>query len=118
MGVYKMAVFRIVASAVFLTSIAESKTISDIVRELQTTQKSWESGNNSRFEPHRKVDDYAYLNGVRNVTKVGLPTRDDYLQNVNLPENFDWRDEYGSTCPSLLEIRDQGQCGSCWAFGA
>lgn len=31
------------------------------------------------------------------------------------PENFDGRQEWGS---SIHPIRDQGKCGSCWAFGA
>ncbi|UJR32386.1 hypothetical protein I4U23_019848 [Adineta vaga] len=35
----------------------------------------------------------------------------------DLPTNFDSREQW-SNCPSIREIRDQGNCGSCWAFGA
>jgi cathepsin B len=36
---------------------------------------------------------------------------------LNLPDNFDPREEYPN-CESIKEIRDQANCGSCWAFGA
>lgn len=37
--------------------------------------------------------------------------------SVPLPDHFDWRDR-SSMCPSILEIRDQANCGSCWALGS
>merc|ERR1711988_1289392 len=40
-------------------------------------------------------------------------------QTVALPDEFDWRtDPRATNCPSLKEIRDQSNCGSCWAFGS
>lgn len=35
----------------------------------------------------------------------------------DLPENFDARENWPG-CPTIKEVRDQGSCGSCWAFGA
>jgi len=36
-----------------------------------------------------------------------------------MPADFDWRtDPRAANCPSLKEIRDQANCGSCWAFGS
>jgi C1A family cysteine protease len=37
----------------------------------------------------------------------------DYLKNLTLPSHWDWR-EHGAVTP----IRDQGDCGSCYTFGA
>jgi cathepsin B len=34
------------------------------------------------------------------------------------PANFDSRVTWGTMCPSIYEVRDQGNCGCCWAFGA
>ena len=34
-----------------------------------------------------------------------------------IPDSFDAR-KYWPQCPTIKAIRDQAQCGSCWAFGA
>ena len=39
------------------------------------------------------------------------------MTQLELPANFDSRAAWPQ-CPSIGEIRDQGSCGSCWAFGA
>merc|ERR1719199_1474756 len=37
----------------------------------------------------------------------------------DVPDEFDWRtDPRAANCPSVKEIRDQSNCGSCWAFGS
>jgi cathepsin B len=36
---------------------------------------------------------------------------------IDLPDNFDARVQWPN-CPTINEVRDQGSCGSCWAFGA
>jgi cathepsin B len=48
-----------------------------------------------------------------------LPVKKTLLKSdlSDLPVNFDSREAWPE-CPSISEVRDQGSCGSCWAFGA
>lgn len=54
---------------------------------------------------------------VKGIREVLLPVRTHKIDPASLPDSFDARTQWPD-CPTIKEVRDQGSCGSCWAFGA
>ncbi|XP_063825007.1 cathepsin B [Ostrinia nubilalis] len=89
----------------------------EFISLINTKQNTWQAGRNFPLETSMKH--IRKLMGVLpDQNLMNLPTRvhdDDLI--ASLPESFDPREKWPD-CPTLNEIRDQGSCGSCWAFGA
>jgi len=87
------------------------------IDEINSAQSTWKAGP-SKFDsmPEHSI-------------KRMMGVRPDYFEQIKLvkpieheipaalPDSFDARDQWPN-CASIKEVRDQGSCGSCWAFGA
>uniref|UniRef100_A0A5S6QTM7 Fibrinogen C-terminal domain-containing protein n=1 Tax=Trichuris muris TaxID=70415 RepID=A0A5S6QTM7_TRIMR len=91
--------------------------IIDYINNLNTT---WKADRNSYFDevPYHVIRGmmgvaYHYANEDQEV----LTTKTYHHLAMPIPESFDAREQWPH-CPTVGEIRDQSNCGSCWAFGA
>ncbi|KAH0622895.1 hypothetical protein JD844_025731 [Phrynosoma platyrhinos] len=85
----------------------------DMVNYINKLNTTWQAGHNFHNVDMSYVKKLCgtYLHGPK------LPERFEFAGDLELPESFDSRKQWPS-CPTINEIRDQGSCGSCWAFGA
>lgn len=79
--------------------------------------RTWTARKNSRFEGATLRDAQKLMGALHDPDFEKFPIKTFSGDEVkDLPTDWDWREE--SDCASLKEIRDQSECGSCWAFGS
>jgi len=88
-----------------------------IIKTVNSNPSStWQAGLNPRFDGVS----FEYLKmlcgSLEDKGQHSLLIREIPIANA-IPTAFDSRTQWGAMCPSTKEIRDQSNCGSCWAFG-
>jgi cathepsin B len=116
--VIALVVLAAVCSATIHVDLDAPAVNWNMIRKINSLSKStWTAGHNKRFDGHT-LGEVKNLLGVKK-NGIVLPRKTFRTsERIALPTSFDARTQWGAMCPSMNEVRDQSDCGSCWAFGA
>ncbi|KAK7071918.1 hypothetical protein SK128_018896 [Halocaridina rubra] len=89
----------------------------EFLDRINSRETTWKAGRN--FPEGTAMDTLRRLVGVLSDPEgFQLPLRESKIPEAfEIPFSFDAREQWPD-CPSIFEIRDQGNCGSCWAVAA
>jgi cathepsin B len=89
----------------------------DIINTINNSKTSWIAGKNSRFDNMNKGQIKSIMGTVVDTNwTFKLPTKR-FNFRTELPSEFDARKQWPNCASVIGHIRDQANCGSCWAHG-
>lgn len=93
----------------------------DFINEINSKTDLWEAAHYPELEGRTLRERLLRAGGIPKpgghvYPKIAPITEKDLDAVRDLPESFDWRNQNGTSFVS--PIRDQGHCGSCYAFGS
>jgi len=109
-----LTLFAAAATAIDLSRPALDKEI--IAQVNSNPDSTWRAGYNRKWAKATLAEAKKFMGVKKNGFK--LPVKKMTYDASAIPDSFDARTQWGQQCPSVLEVRDQSACGSCWAFGA
>ncbi|XP_044272474.1 cathepsin B-like cysteine proteinase 4 isoform X2 [Tribolium madens] len=91
-----------------------SKTSFQLIQEINSRQTSWKAGLNSL----KNIKSRLGFLGLHPDSDYKIATKHHKIDQTSIPETFDARDKWPECKDFIGNIRDQGACGSCWAFAS
>lgn len=108
-----MLIALLMLASAFASDIESEILPNDLVHVINSNTSLWEAGTN--FPPDTPLSFFkklASLKGYNNDPNFEVPLVR-YNNRDNVPNSFDASSAWPK-CKTIKQIRDQGQCGSCW----
>lgn len=94
----------------------------DLLKEIRAAKTTWTAGVNPRFANSSRAD-------IKTMLGTIMPGEQGYYEPpmqkslfatpaTSIPESFDVREAWPECAGITGRVRDQSNCGSCWAFGS
>jgi cathepsin B len=89
----------------------------ELVSRINSLTTSWKASSDQGYIANMTRNSIKKILGTKLHGGPKLPSKIYNIKETELPTEFDSRTNWPD-CPTIKQIRDQANCGSCWAFGA